>query len=192
VDLDDSTLLCGFISKDAGRTLQFLERLIPELERSLRSHWPTLQSSYRDIIGACGVMLVQWREELRTGRSAKLHEDEPIAVLADRLVNQEARKVREWNRGATRLAEELTPHDASLVITPEEQAIGTEIERDVEAQLAQLPVAAEQTLRAQLRHESGDGPPLHQALGCSRGAARVRLTRARQALIGLLHKKETT
>jgi hypothetical protein len=56
--------------------------------------------------------------------------------------------------------------------------------------LARLPVSAEQTLRAQLRHESGDGPPLHEALGCSRGAARVRLTRARQALVGLLHEKE--
>jgi hypothetical protein len=191
VNLDDPTLLHSFVAKDAGRTRQFLQRLIPELERSLRSHWPTLQSSYRDIIGACGVMLVQWREELRTGRSVKLREDEPIAVLADRLVNQEARKVREWNRGATRLAEELTPYDALPVISPEEQAIGTEIEREVEAKLAQLPVAAEQTLRAQLRHESGDGPPLHEALGCSRGAARVRLTRARQALVGLLHKKET-
>ena len=74
--------------------------------------------------------------------------------------------------------------------TPEDGLIDADERRRMGDVLAELPVSAEQALRAQLRHEAGEGPPIHEALGCSRGAARVRLSRARQALVALLQGKE--
>jgi DNA-directed RNA polymerase specialized sigma24 family protein len=185
--IEDTTLLEGFVAGDEGRTRQLLERLVPAMEGCLRRRWPALEGAHRDIIGACGVVLVQWRAELRAGRSSKLRLDESIVALADRLVHQEARVARRWRRNVVVLEEGLAaqgpPADPP---TPEGTLLDAEDRRRVEDALAKLPLSAEQTLRAQLLHESAEGPPLHQALGCSPGAARVRLTRARQALTRIL------
>jgi hypothetical protein len=188
--LEDATLLEGFVAGDEGRTRELLERLLPLLERGLRRRWPALEASHRDIIGACGVVLVQWRAELRAERGDKLHLNEPIATLADRLLNQEARKVRLWQRGAASVVDRLAEQGEFVdPPTPEDAVLEAENQRRVESVLESLAPSAEQTLRAQLRHDAAEGPPLHEALGCSRGAARVRLTRARQALTDLLRRE---
>ena len=78
--IEDATLLEELVEGDAGRTRELLERLLPLMEQALRRRWPALETSHRDIIGACGVVLVQWRAELRAGRGDKLHLHEPIAT----------------------------------------------------------------------------------------------------------------
>jgi DNA-directed RNA polymerase specialized sigma24 family protein len=156
----------------------------------LQRRWQSLKRAHPDIIGQCGVMLVSWRDELRHGHTRKLRFDETLATLADRLVNQEARKLRlGWTLEAL-AAQNLTQLDVQVApASPETLAIDDEETARLDALIAELPVAHELTIRAQLRSEAADGAPLHEQLGCSPGAARVRLTRARQALSDLLDYK---
>jgi hypothetical protein len=156
----------------------------------LQRRWPSLKSAFPDIIGQCAVTLVSWRDELRHRRSAKLRMDEPLASLADRLVNQEARKLRlGWARQAL-VAQNLTQLDVPVApASPEAGVIDDDEIARLDSLIAELPVSHELTIRAQLRSEAPDGPPLHEQLACSPGAARVRLTRARQALSHLLDYK---
>jgi hypothetical protein len=190
VPLDDATLLHGFVAGDAGRTRELLERLLPLLHRTLERRWPALKSAFPDIIGQCGVTLVSWRHEVRTGGRSQLHVDDSLDVLAERLVHQEARQVRRgWAREAL-LSQNLTQLDVpGSPASAEALAIDDEESEHLDALIAELPVAHEMIIRAQLRSEAADGPPLHEQLGCSAGAARVRLTRARRALSDLLDYK---
>ncbi len=187
VPLDDATLLQGFVAGDAGRTRELLERLLPLLNEALQRRWPSLKSAYPDIIGQCGVALVHWRHDLRAGRGKQLRIDDPLPVLAERLVHQEARQIRRgWARDAV-VADNLTLLDVpAMPPSPEAVALDAEEEQRLDDLIAQLPFAHEQAIRAQLQAEMPDGPPLHETLGCRPGAARVRLTRARQALARLL------
>jgi hypothetical protein len=187
VPLDDATLLQGFVAGDTGRTRELLERLLPLLNETLQRRWPSLKSAYPDIIGQCGVALVHWRHDLRAGRGKQLRIDDPLPVLAERLVHQEARQMRRgWARDAV-VADNLTQLDVPAIPpSPEAIALDAEEALRLDDLIAELPFAHEQAIRAQLRAEMPDGPPLHEALGCRPGAARVRLTRARQALARLL------
>ncbi len=185
--LDDATLLEGFVAGDAGRTRELVERLLPLLNERLQRRWPALKDAHPDIIGQCAVVLVGWRDELRRGHRGKLRLQDGIAALADRLVNQEARKARTGRRVDALLAEQLPLAETPVMSSsPEASAVDAEEVGQLDDLIAQLPLAHEQAIRAQLRAEMPDGPPLHEALGCRPGAARVRLTRARQALARLL------
>ena len=57
--IEEATLLEEFVEGDAGRAREPLERLLALIEHALRRRWRALDASHRDIIGACGVILVQ-------------------------------------------------------------------------------------------------------------------------------------
>ncbi len=189
---DDRTLVEGFIAGDEPRTRALLERLMPLLKQELDRRWPALKDLHADILAEIAVTLVTWRAEAREGDASKLRPDESLDLLSARLVNGQARKVRRARRGSwefqTRYRFEPS---ASSEPDPESEALEAETRQEVRAAIDRLPPQHAHVLRITLAHDAGLGPEAHVALECSKGTARMQISRARQALVGLLKPEAT-
>jgi DNA-directed RNA polymerase specialized sigma24 family protein len=136
---------------------------------------------------------VTWRADAQAGDASKLRPDDPLEQLSARLVNSHARKVRHARRGEWKMQsryrlEPRLPANPS----PEAAALGSEEKAHLNAAIAELPPQQARVMRIYLAHDGGTGPEMHEALQCAKGAARMQVSRARQALIELLRRPGTT
>jgi DNA-directed RNA polymerase specialized sigma24 family protein len=160
---------------------------MPLLKQELERRWPALRALHDDVLGEIAVALVAWRAEARDGDTSKLRPEEPLDALAARLVNAQARKVRRSLRGEWEQRGRYA-HEAPVPDDPGPEALGAEERNWVASCIDELPPAYAHALRVYLDRHAGDGLEAHVALECGKGAARMRISRAREALVARLRR----
>jgi len=172
----EAELIAGFLSRKPGAELLFLA----ELSRLLRSRarsWRKLLPHRDDVVQSALLKLCELRETAEGRQTIR----PPLAALAKALADAPARRLRR--------APELLPLESWHAPTPADQdgMIRTKYLLDL---AATLPLTLRTALRCHIAYEMGEGPPSYIVLGLSENAARMRVTRAQDAVYLLEQERE--
>ena len=179
MDPADLKLLAEFGAGGRRATGELVDRMGPAIWHRVALHWRDLKSDAQDLQGESFAVLVRWLHEKRDFAS-----EPSLETLATRLVDQAGRTMR-WHRHRERsiasgLAHEPSPPEDSA----DDRSDGARLQERLLALLDRLPRDQASVIHAAARASAG-GPPLERSLRVSAEKARLRLSRARLALIEL-------
>jgi DNA-directed RNA polymerase specialized sigma24 family protein len=179
VDAADLRLLAEFGARSRRATEELVDRLRPAIWRRVVLRWRDLRNEAQDVQAEAFALLVRW-----TNEKHDFSQEPSLETLASRLVDQAARAMR-WSHAKERTVAAGLTHEPA---PPEESAQGpiegAQTQERLLSLLERLPKDHARTLHAAARAAAG-GPPLAEALRINVGAARMRLCRARLALVAL-------
>jgi DNA-directed RNA polymerase specialized sigma24 family protein len=179
LDAADLKLLTEF--GDGGRraTEEIVDRMSPAIWRRVALHWRDLRGEAQDLQGESFAVLVRWLHEKRD-----FAKEPSLETLATRLVDQAARAMR-WNRHRERAIADRLAHEPAPPEDPaDDRSDGARLQGRLLALLDRLPRDQAHVIHAAARASAG-GTPLDRVLRVGAEKARLRLARARLALIEL-------
>jgi DNA-directed RNA polymerase specialized sigma24 family protein len=180
----NNELMEGVIRGDAWALRELLPRLRPHSLQALWDHYGYLGGVQAEILDDAESLLFEW--SLGPKARTRLPVGESLGALAYRLVAQVARRRTRQRQRQARLESELV---ASLDFPSHPSPAASFGTGAIEKVIEGLSEAHRSVIVAQVRFQLGEGPPLAEALNTTVGVARVRLCRARAALVPLLIDK---
>ena len=172
----EAELFAGFLSREPGVELLFLAELSRLLRSRVKRSLRKLLGHREDVVQSALLKLCELRETEEGRKTIR----PPFAALAKALADAPARRLKR--------APETLPLESWHAPTPADQdrMIRTKHLLDV---AAELPLTLRTALRCHMAYEMGEGPPPYIVLGLSENAARMRVTRAQDAVY-LLEQRE--
>ncbi len=177
---ETDALLEGVLRGDSRALRAFLLQLRPHCVQKLFDRFGYLEAEQAEILDDAESLLFEWSLSVNARRH--LPEGESLGKLAFRLLAEVVRRHRRAEKSHARLVRSLT---ASPVVSQVVPAPTFETEAIV-ALIASLPQVHREALTAEVCFQRDGQPRPAEAMGVSEGTARVRLVRARLALVRAL------
>jgi len=170
----EAELIAGFVSRRSENP--FLLTLSPFLRQEIRRNFPSLWEWAPDLLQSAFLRLCELREDPREAKRIQ----PPLAELARYLLNAPARVLLRTKK-ITGQSLPLSDWDGAR---PPDQQASTRLQ-ELMRLTSRLPAKLATVLHLHAAHELGEGPPLAEALGITRGSARRKLLEAQDALLTL-------
>ncbi len=176
-------LMEGVLRGDSRALRDLLVRLRTHCTQILWDRFARLGDTEAEILDDTESLLFEWSVGPRARE--RLPKGETLGALAFRLVSQVTRQKQRQDQRQERLVTDV-PSDGDAHADPPAAGFGTD---GIVAVIEALPEFYRNVLVGEVRFQQGLGPPLDELLSVSRGAARVRLTRARAVLLRALRER---
>jgi hypothetical protein len=173
----EAELCAGFLARKPSIEVLFIAEFRRLSRRELRSNWRGVARHHDDLEQTTLVKLCELRET-EEGRKSICP---PLTELVKSLADAPARKLK-------RAPEMLPLEDWDAPVAPNQDEMGRM--KWLLGLADKLPVGLGNALRCHVLHEMGEGPPAHIALGLSENAARMRISRAQDAVYLLAQEAE--
>jgi DNA-directed RNA polymerase specialized sigma24 family protein len=177
-------LIDGVLRGDSRALRELLLRLRPHCLQVLWDRFARLGDAETEILDDAESLLFEW--SLGADARERLVRGESLKKLAFRLVWQVARDKERGEQRHQRLGNALAGAGDAAGVDPPAPGFGMGVVFTVVLALAETH---REVLIAEARCQFGKGPPLEEALGLKPSAARMRLQRARAALVRALRDR---